>query len=337
MNAIPEQIPLIDPFNRQISYLRLSVTDRCDLRCSYCMDEGVRFVPKREVLSLEELKRLAGSFIALGVRKVRITGGEPLVRRNVMALFEELSRYIDDGSLDELTLTSNATQLARFARQLTDYGVRRINISLDTRDPQRFRELTRIGRIEPVMQGIDAALTAGLKVKLNMVVIEGFNDQEVPDMMRWAHGRGMDLTLIEVMPFGDGEKWLPSLIPLTDIRKRLEEDFTLTELDDKTGGPARYVEVKETGGRLGFITPLSGNFCTGCNRVRVTCRGRLYQCLGREQYVDLRQVLRDHENDADLQAAIRSAIGAKPEGHDFEERLRDGTANAKRTMAATGG
>ena len=328
---------LIDPFSRQITYLRLSVTDRCDLRCTYCMDENVRFVPKKQLLSLEELDRLASSFIALGVRKIRLTGGEPLVRKNVLWLVERLSRHLHDGSLDELTMTSNGTQLARFADQLAGAGVRRINVSLDTRDPQKFHEITRRGDLTTVLEGIDAALKAGLKVKINMVAIKGFNDDEIAPMMEWAHAKGMDLTLIEVMPFGDGERWLPNLVGLDEIRAGLESKYTLRDDDLRTGGPARYVNVRETGGRLGLITPMSGNFCEGCNRIRVTCRGHLYQCLGHENHVDLRAALQQHEDDAALNAAIRTAIGAKPEGHDFAQRRECGTPKAKRAMSSTGG
>lgn len=328
---------LVDPFQREITYLRLSVTDRCDLRCTYCMDENFSFVPRRELLSLEELDRLASSFVSLGVRKIRLTGGEPLVRKGIIWLVERLSRHLQDGTLDELTMTSNATQLGGYAEQLAGAGVRRLNISLDTRDPQKFRKLSRIGELSSVLEGIDASLKAGLKVKLNMVVIKGFNDQEVGPMMEWAHGKGMDLTLIEVMPFGDGERWLPNLIGLDEIRAGLEKRFTLTNVPLQTGGPAQYVHVEETGGKLGMITPMSGNFCDGCNRIRVTCRGRLYQCLGQESYVDLRAAMQEHQGDHELKTAIQAAIAAKPKGHDFAERRECGTPNAKRSMSATGG
>ncbi len=333
----PDAAQLMDPFSRQITYLRLSVTDRCDLRCTYCMDENVRFVPRREVLSLEELDRLASSFVALGVRKIRLTGGEPLVRKGIGWLVERLGRHLQSGALDELTMTSNGTQLPRYAAQLAGAGVKRINISLDSQDPRKFREISRIGELSSVLKGIDAALEAGLKVKINMVAIKGFNDDEIADMMVWAHEKGMDLTLIEVMPFGDGERWLPNLIGLDDVRKKLGDRFTLEDIPMRTGGPARYVKVKETGGRLGLITPMSGNFCDGCNRIRVTCRGRLYQCLGHEEHVDLRATMLDHDDDAALIAAIHKAIAAKPEGHDFAERRSCGTPNAKRDMSATGG
>ena len=328
---------LIDPFHRKITYLRLSVTDRCDLRCTYCMEENVKFVPRRELLSLEELDRLTSTFISLGVTKIRLTGGEPLVRKGIIWLVERLARHLDTGALHELTMTSNGTQLGRYADQLAGAGVKRLNISLDTREPQKFRQLSRIGELSSVMRGIEASLNAGLKVKLNMVVIRGFNDQEVPDMMQWAHGKGMDLTLIEVMPFGDGERWLPNLIGLDEIRARLDEKFTLRELDDNTGGPARYLKIEETGGRLGLITPMSGNFCEGCNRIRVTCRGRLYQCLGRENHLDLRAVMQEYEDDEALENAIRTAIAGKPEGHDFAQRREEGTPNVKRDMSETGG
>ena len=331
-----DQASLVDPFGRPITYLRLSVTDRCDLRCTYCMDENVRFVPRRELLSLEELDRLASAFVSLGVRKIRLTGGEPLVRKGILWLVQRLGRHLGQG-LDELTMTSNATQLARHAEPLAKAGIKRINISLDTRDPQKFRRISRIGRLEPVLEGIDAALSAGLKVKLNMVAIRDFNDGEIADMMVWAHGKGMDLTLIEVMPFGDGERWLPNLIGLDLVRKRLGERFTLEDIPARTGGPARYVRVRETGGRLGLITPMSGNFCDGCNRIRVTCRGRLYQCLGHEDHVDLRTALIEHKDDKALVAAIRKAIAAKPKGHDFAERRSCGTPNARRDMSVTGG
>ncbi len=328
---------LIDPFHRKITYLRLSVTDRCDLRCTYCMEENVKFVPRRELLSLEELDRLTSTFISLGVTKIRLTGGEPLVRKGIIWLVERLARHLDTGALHELTMTSNGTQLGRYADQLAGAGVKRLNISLDTREPQKFRQLSRIGELSSVMRGIEASLNAGLKVKLNMVVIRGFNDQEVPDMMQWAHGKGMDLTLIEVMPFGDGERWLPNLIGLDEIRARLDEKFTLRELDDNTGGPARYLKIEETGGRLGLITPMSGNFCEGCNRIRVTCRGRLYQCLGRENHLDLRAFMQEYEDDEALENAIRTAIAGKPEGHDFAQRREEGTPNVKRDMSETGG
>ena len=328
---------LRDPLGRRISYLRLSITDRCDLRCAYCMDENFSFVPRHELLSLEELDRLASAFVRLGVDKIRLTGGEPLVRRGAVWLARRLSRHLESGALRELTMTTNATRLARFAPQLAAAGMKRINISLDTRDPGKFRKLSRIGKLDNVLAGIEAALAAGLKVKLNMVAMKDFNDDEIAPMIEWAHSRSMDLTLIEVMPFGDGQRWLPSLITLDEIRADLERRFTLKDEANDTGGPAQYVRIAETGGRLGFIRPLSGNFCEGCNRVRVTCRGRLYQCLGRENYLDLKASLRQHEDDQALTEAIRAAIAAKPEGHDFEQRRTCQTPSSRRNMNETGG
>jgi cyclic pyranopterin phosphate synthase len=268
---------------------------------------------------------------------VRITGGEPLVRGNIMWLMRRLSAHLGADALDELTLTTNATRLARHAAELASIGLKRINVSLDTLDAGKFRKLTRHGDLAPILGGIDAALAAGLALKLNMVVMRGFNDDEVADVMTWAHAKGMQLTLIEVMPFGDGDNWLPSLIGLDEIRARLEQSFTLVDSSARSGGPARYVDVAETGGRLGFITPMSGNFCDSCNRIRVTCKGRLYQCLGRESYVDLRAALREHTDDAALREAIRSAIAAKPEGHDFAERRQCADPKAERSMSETGG
>ena len=337
MNKPIESTNLIDPFGRAITYLRLSVTDRCDLRCTYCMDENVQFVPRKQLMSLEELDRLASTFVDLGVRKIRLTGGEPLVRKDVLWLVERLSRHLERGALEELTLTSNGTQLSRFAPGLAAAGIRRINISLDTINPKKFEEITRRGDLSKVLAGIEASLEAGLKVKINMVAIKGFNDAEIAPMMEWAHDKGMDLTLIEVMPFGDGARWLPNLIGLDDIRAKLEQKYTLRDIATRTGGPARYVKVKETGGRLGFIAPMSGNFCDGCNRIRVTCRGRLYQCLGHESHKDLRAALVEHSDDRELKKAIHAAIAGKPEGHDFEQRRKCGTPNAKRAMSATGG
>jgi cyclic pyranopterin phosphate synthase len=333
----PQIHSLVDPFHRQITYLRLSVTDRCDLRCTYCMDENFSFVPRRELLSLEELDRLASAFVSLGVRKIRLTGGEPLVRKGIIWLVERLFRHVENGTLDELTMTSNATQLKRYASQLAGAGLKRLNISLDTRDPEKFRKLSRIGELSSVLEGIDASLQAGLKVKLNMVAIKDFNDDEIVPMMEWAHGKGMDLTLIEVMPFGDGERWLPNLIGLDQIRARLEERYTIRDIPLQTGGPANYIEIEETGGKLGLITPMSSNFCEGCNRIRVTCRGRLYQCLGQEHYVDLRTALHKHRDNGKLRTAIQTAIAGKPEGHDFLERRQCGTPNIKRSMSSTGG
>ena len=329
---------MIDPFGRAISYLRVSVTDRCDFRCTYCMAEDMTFLPKRDLLSLEELDRLCTVFVEKGVRKLRLTGGEPLVRKNIMHLVRQLSRHLDSGALEELTLTTNGSQLARFADELADCGVRRINVSVDTLDPDKFRAITRWGDLSRVMTGIEAAERAGLKIKLNAVALKGFNDAELPDMLRWAHGRGMDLTVIETMPMGeiDADR-TDQYLPLSQLRADLERQFTLTDIAYKTGGPARYVEVGETGGRLGFITPLTHNFCESCNRVRLTCTGTLYMCLGQTDAADLRAPLRASESNDLLYAAIDAAIGRKPEGHDFvidRDTLRPAVA---RHMSVTGG
>ncbi len=285
--------PMTDPFGRTISYLRVSVTDRCDLRCFYCMSEDMTFLPKADLLTLEELDRLCTAFIAKGVRKLRLTGGEPLVRRNVMSLVRSLSRHLDTGALNELTLTTNGSQLARFAGELRDCGVRRINVSLDTLDAAKFRAITRWGDIDKVLGGIEAARAAGLAVKINAVALKNLNEEEIPSLMEWAHGKGMALTLIEVMPMGDiGEGRIDQYVPLSLLRARLAKQYTLTDLDDNTGGPARYVRVSETGGKLGFITPMTHNFCESCNRVRITCTGTLHTCLGHEDASDLRKPLR---------------------------------------------
>jgi GTP 3',8-cyclase len=330
--------PMVDPFGRAITYLRVSVTDRCDFRCVYCMAEDMHFLPKKDLLSLEELDRLCSAFIAKGVRKLRLTGGEPLVRRNIMHLVRQLSRHLESGALEELTLTTNGSQLHRFAGELADCGVRRINVSLDTLDPEKFRTITRWGDFGRVMEGIEAAERAGLKIKINAVALKGFNDAEIPQMARWAHGRGMDLTLIETMPLGeiDGDR-TDQYLPLSLVRADLERDFTLVDIPYKTGGPARYVELKETGGRLGFITPLTHNFCESCNRVRVTCTGTLYMCLGQEDAADLRAPLRASEGDEILSAAIDEAIGRKPKGHDFVIDRRHNRPALSRHMSVTGG
>jgi cyclic pyranopterin phosphate synthase len=330
--------PLIDPFHRAITYLRVSVTDRCDFRCVYCMSENMAFLPKQDLLTLEELDRLCSAFIAKGVRKLRLTGGEPLVRRGIMTLVGALSRHLADGALDELTLTTNGSQLPKFARELAACGVKRINVSLDTLDPDRFREITRWGELDKVLAGIDAAQAAGLKVKINAVALKGVNEDEMPALLRWAHGRDMDLTLIEVMPLGDiGEGRLDQYLPLSMVRARLAQQFTLDEIDYKSGGPARYVHVKETGGRLGFITPLTHNFCESCNRVRVTCTGTLYMCLGQEDAADLRTPLRASESNDRLYAAIDEAITRKPKGHDFVIDRRHRRPALARHMSVTGG
>ena len=329
--------PMIDPFGRAVTYLRVSVTDRCDFRCTYCMAENMTFLPKKDLLTLEELNRLCSAFIAKGVRKLRLTGGEPLVRKNIMYLVRELGRHVHDGRLDELTLTTNGSQLARHAAELADCGVRRINVSLDTLDPEKFRTITRWGELSKVMEGIDAAQAAGLKIKINAVALKDFNDQEIPDLMRWAHGRGMDLTLIETMPMGEIEEdRTDRYLPLSEMRARLAEEFTLTENAYRTGGPARYVTVEETGGRLGLITPMTHNFCESCNRVRLTCTGTLYMCLGQNDAADLRLPLRASDDDALLSQAIDEAIGRKPKGHDFIIDRRNRPAVA-RHMSVTGG
>jgi cyclic pyranopterin phosphate synthase len=329
---------MIDPFGRTISYLRVSVTDRCDFRCVYCMAEDMTFLPKADVLSLEELERLCGAFVRMGVRKLRLTGGEPLVRRNIMSLVRGLARHLDSGALDELTLTTNGSQLAKYAGELARLGVRRLNVSLDTLDPAKFRELTRWGDLAKVMAGIDAAQAAGLKIKINAVALRGVNDQEFDQLIRWSHGRGMDLTIIEVMPMGDiGEQRVDQYLPLSMVRADLARRWTLTESDYRTGGPARYVTVGETGGRLGFITPLTHNFCESCNRVRLTCTGTLYMCLGQEDAADLRAPLRMSEGDELLEQAIHDAIARKPKGHDFVIDRRHNRPSVSRHMSVTGG
>jgi len=330
--------PLIDPFGRAISYLRVSVTDRCDFRCVYCMSENMSFLPKADVLSLEELDRLCSAFVARGVRKLRLTGGEPLVRRGIMTLVNALARHLRSGNLDELTLTTNGSQLAKYVAEIKAAGVRRLNVSLDTLDADKFRAITRWGDLDQVLGGIDAAQAAGLKIKINAVALKGVNDDEFARLIEWAHGRGMDLTLIEVMPLGEiGEGRLDQYLPLSMVRARLAERFTLDEIDYRTGGPARFVRVAETGGRLGFITPLTHNFCESCNRVRVTCTGTLYMCLGQEDAADLRKPLRTSEGNDLLFATIDEAIGRKPKGHDFVIDRRHQRPALSRHMSVTGG
>ena len=339
MNAHAPQAagPLIDPFGRAITYVRVSVTDRCDYRCVYCMSEDMNFLPKRDILSLEEVDRLCTAFIDLGTRKIRITGGEPLVRRNVMSLFHGLSRRLAEGALDEVTLTTNGSQLARFAHELADCGVTRINVSLDTLDPDKFRQVTRWGDLSVVLAGINAASAAGLKIKINAVALKGFNEGEALGLVEWAHGRGFDVTFIEVMPLGEMERErADQFLPLTELRARLENSLTLIPSSYTTGGPARYYDVTETGGRVGFITPLTHNFCESCNRVRVTCTGTLYMCLGQEDAADLREPLRRSGSDAPLRSAIRAAIARKPKGHDFII-ARAAAPATQRHMNATGG
>jgi GTP 3',8-cyclase len=330
--------PLVDPFGRAVSYLRVSVTDRCDFRCVYCMSENMTFLPKRDLLTLEELDRVCAVFVEKGVRKLRITGGEPLVRRDIMTLFGSLSRHLESGALDELTVTTNGSQLARFAGDLAACGVRRINVSLDTLDPAKFRQITRWGDLGRVMAGIDAAQAAGLKVKINAVALKGVNDDEIPHLLDWAHGRGMGLTLIEVMPLGEIEtQRVDQYLPLSVVRARLMDRYTLEDTPERTGGPARYVRVKETGGTLGFITPMTHNFCESCNRVRLTCTGQLYMCLGQEDSADLRAPLRASEGNGRLSAAIEEAITRKPKGHDFIIDRRRNRPAVGRHMSVTGG
>jgi len=334
----PAYSPLVDNFGREITYLRVSVTDRCDFRCVYCMAEDMTFLPKRDLLTLEELDRLCSAFIARGVRKLRLTGGEPLVRRDLMTLIRSLSRHLESGALEELTLTTNGTQLANLAGQLADAGVRRINVSVDTLDPILFRKVTRRGNLDQVLEGIAAAQAAGIRVKINTVALKGTNEDELRSMIEWAHDRDMDLTLIETMPLGeiDGDR-TDQYLPLSLVRSRLESAYTLVDLPDRTGGPARYVSIAETGGKLGFITPLTHNFCESCNRVRVTCTGTLFMCLGQEDAVDLRMPLRSSESDEALHAAIENAIAHKPKGHDFIIDREHRRPALSRHMSMTGG
>ncbi|MDO5632212.1 MAG: GTP 3',8-cyclase MoaA [Paracoccus sp. (in: a-proteobacteria)] len=330
--------PLIDPFARPITYLRVSVTDRCDFRCTYCMVEHMQFLPKADLLTLEELDRLCSAFIGLGVRKLRVTGGEPLVRRGIIEFFRAMSRHLGNG-LDELTLTTNGSQLRRFARDLVDCGVRRVNVSLDTLDEGKFAQITRWGRLNQVLDGLRAAQDAGLRIKINTVALKGFNEDELFDLVGWCGDQGFDLTFIEVMPMGEmeGEVRLDQYWPLIDLRARLAQRFTLTDLAERTGGPARYVKLAETGQKIGFITPLTHNFCESCNRVRVTCTGELFMCLGQEDRADLRAPLRaSGDNDA-LTDVIRAAIARKPKGHDFDYSRQTVSGQMSRHMSHTGG
>lgn len=332
--------PLVDPFQRAITYLRVSVTDRCDFRCVYCMSEQMTFLPKKELLTLEELDRMCSAFVGLGVQKLRITGGEPLVRRDIMTFFRAMTRHLDSGDLHELTVTTNGSQLERFAQDLFDAGVRRINISLDTLDDRKFADITRWGRLSQVLKGIDAAQNAGLRVKINTVALKGFNEDELFTLTTWCHSRDMDLTFIEVMPMGDigNENRLDQYWKLTDLRATLAERYNLIDLPDRTGGPARYVQLAETGQKIGFITPLSHNFCESCNRVRLTCTGELFMCLGQEDNADLRAAMRAHpDTDAPLQNAIRAAIARKPQGHDFDYARQTVAGRVSRHMSHTGG
>jgi cyclic pyranopterin phosphate synthase len=337
--ALEAASPLIDPFARAITYLRVSVTDRCDFRCVYCMAEDMTFLPKTDVLTLEELDRLCGAFVARGVRKLRLTGGEPLVRRNIMWLIRRLGRHLESGALDELTLTTNGSQLGRYAAELVDAGVKRINVSLDTLDAQKFKDITLWGRFEQVMEGIRAAADAGLAIKINTVALKGVNDDEFAALVAWCGAAGHDLTFIEVMPMGEigANARLDQYMPLSMVRAKLMEDYTLDEIDYRTGGPARYYRVAETGGRVGFITPMTHNFCESCNRVRLTCTGTLYMCLGQEDAADLRAPLRASEADGALMDAIDEAIGRKPKGHDFILDRRRADPSVSRHMSVTGG
>ena len=334
----PAAAPLVDPSGRAITYVRVSVTDRCDMRCVYCMSEDMNFLPKRDLLSLEELDRLCTAFVSRGVKKLRITGGEPLVRRNIMRLFRALGRHLESGALSELTLTTNGSLLEHHAAALADAGVRRINVSLDTLDPVKYKAITRWGDLAKTLAGIEAAQVAGLQVKINMVALKEMNGSEIVPMLEWAHGRGLDLTLIEVMPLGAIETArADQFLPLNVVEARLGERFTLRAMAYRSGGPARYVEVAETGGRLGFITPLTHNFCESCNRVRVTCTGTLYMCLGQDDAADLRGPLRASPSDERLHEALDAAIARKPKGHDFVID-RDHTKPAvARHMSVTGG
>ncbi|WP_394080110.1 GTP 3',8-cyclase MoaA [Roseixanthobacter finlandensis] len=330
--------PLVDTFGRAVTYLRVSVTDRCDFRCVYCMSEHMNFLPKQDLLTLEELDRLCTAFVARGVRKLRLTGGEPLVRRDVMTLFRSLSRHLDTGRLEELTLTTNGSQLARYAADLAACGVKRINVSIDTLDAEKFRAITRWGDLGKVLEGVRAAKAAGIHVKINAVALKDVNEHEIASIMEWCHGEGHDLSLIEVMPLGEvGAERVDQYLPLSQVREQLAQRFTLTDIDYRTGGPARYLEVKETGGRLGLITPLTHNFCEGCNRVRVTCTGTLFMCLGQEDAADLRAPLRASPDDGVLQAAIDAAIFRKPKGHDFVIDRQTRQPAVHRHMSTTGG
>ena len=329
---------LIDPFGRHVSYLRVSVTDRCDFRCVYCMAENMTFLPRQDLLTLEELDRVCSAFIAQGVRKLRLTGGEPLVRKGIMTLVESLSRHLKSGALEELTLTTNGSQLAKYATELAKHGVKRINVSVDTLDARKFREITRWGELSKVLDGIKAAQDAGIHVKINAVALKGVNENEIPSMVRWCHEQKTDLTLIETMPLGDidGDR-TDQYLPLSVVRAQLMDQFTLEDIPYKTGGPARYVRVKETGGRIGFITPLTHNFCESCNRVRLTCTGTLFMCLGQEDAADLRKPLRASEGDELLQQAITEAISRKPKGHDFIIDRDHNKPALSRHMSVTGG
>jgi cyclic pyranopterin phosphate synthase len=334
------QPKLIDPFQRHINYLRVSVTDRCDFRCLYCMSENMTFLPKKELLTLEELDRICTTFVSMGVKKLRITGGEPLVRRDIMTFFQSIGRHLESGDLSELTLTTNGSQLERFADQLYAAGVRRVNISLDTLNEEKFAKITRWGRLPQVMRGINAALRVGLRVKLNAVALKGFNEEELIPITQWCAERDIDLTWIEVMPMGDlgNENRIDQYWSLKDLRSQLREHYTVTDLLERSGGPARYVRLEETGQKVGFITPLTHNFCESCNRVRLTCTGELYMCLGQEDMADLRTPMREiGEDNTLLKQAILNAIERKPKGHDFDYSRQRADGQMSRHMSHTGG
>ena len=332
--------PLIDPFDRTISYLRVSVTDRCDFRCVYCMSEKMQFLPKKDLLTLEELDKVCSVFVEMGIKKIRITGGEPLVRRNILSFFEGISRHLISGALSELTLTTNGSQLVKFAKPLSDLGIKRVNISLDTLNPEKFKEITRWGRLDQVLEGVQAAKSAGLAIKINTVALKKTNENELHQFVKWCGDEGFDLTFIEVMPMGDFgvEDRLDQYWSLKDLRGELEKRWTLEDLSISTGGPARYSSLKETGQKIGFITPLTHNFCESCNRVRLTCTGQLFMCLGQEEDADLRSALRlNSKNDTLLRQRIRSAVARKPKGHDFDYTRQKVTGQMSRHMSHTGG
>lgn len=330
---------LIDPFDREINYLRVSVTDRCDFRCVYCMAENMSFLPKSNLLTLEELDRLCSIFVKRGIRKLRITGGEPLVRRNIMWLFKQLSRHLQTGILDELTLTTNGSQLSKYAKELSEIGVRRINLSLDSLDARKFEAITRWGKLDKVMEGIQIARAANLAIKINCVALKGINDDEIHNIVRWCGEHGHDLTFIEVMPMGDigEEPRLDQYWPLSMVRAELQKKWILKESDHSTGGPARYFDCLETGGRIGFITPMTHNFCESCNRVRLTCTGELFMCLGQEDVANLQTPLRESSDDQLVSIAIDEAISRKPQGHDFIIDRRNFQPSVNRHMSVTGG
>jgi len=333
-----ENTPLIDPFGRTITYLRMSVTDRCDLRCAYCMPEQMQFLPKADLLSLEELERLIMLFIRRGVRKVRLTGGEPLVRKGIEKLIGNLGTQVKLGTLDEITLTTNGTQLAKHAQMLAKNGVKRVNVSLDTLDPAIFKKITRRAVLEDVLDGIEAAQSAGISIKINTVALKEYNGTNIPEMIEWAHARGIDMTLIEIMPMGEvDEDRFDQYLPLSAVRKQLEQRWTLTPMALRTGGPSRYLRVEETGGTLGLITPLTQNFCDGCNRVRLTCTGKLYLCLGQDNHVDFRMLMRSGADDCALDTMLDGAISGKPKGHEFAIKRLGSAPAVKRQMSVTGG